>query len=121
MKIMIQWSVLACVALLCLVFSFNVTSTAQPLSQDKKAARDAGALYAKNCATCHGKDGQGKTVKGKFKHVPNLTEADWQERKSDEHLFNSIQNGRDKMPAFGKKFSEAEINALVAYVRKLKK
>jgi mono/diheme cytochrome c family protein len=36
-------------------------------------------------------------------------------------MFNSISNGRGKMPGFGKKFSEAEINALVAYVRKLKK
>jgi mono/diheme cytochrome c family protein len=30
-------------------------------------------------------------------------------------------NGKGKMPAYGKKFSEQEINALVTYVRALKK
>jgi len=40
---------------------------------------------------------------------------------SDEHIFNVITNGRKKMPAFGKKLSKEEIDALVDYVRKLKK
>jgi mono/diheme cytochrome c family protein len=39
----------------------------------------------------------------------------------DERIFNSIANGRERMPAFGKKLSDAQIEALVAYVRKLKK
>jgi len=30
-------------------------------------------------------------------------------------------NGKGKMPAYGKKFSEPEIDSLVAYVRGLKK
>jgi mono/diheme cytochrome c family protein len=75
----------------------------------------------KNCATCHGEDGHAKTFKAKFNHARDLTNAEWQASVSDEHLFNSITNGRGKMPAFGKKFSEAEIGALVAYVRRLKK
>ncbi|HEY0384917.1 MAG TPA: cytochrome c, partial [Pyrinomonadaceae bacterium] len=78
-------------------------------------------LYAKSCATCHGKDGQAKTFKAKFNHARNLSDAVWQQSVSDEHLFNSISNGKGKMPPFGKKFSESEINALVAYVRQLKK
>jgi cbb3-type cytochrome c oxidase subunit III len=82
--------------------------------------RDPGVLFDKNCATCHGKDGQAKTFKAKFNHARNLTDAKWQAEASDERLFNSISNGKGKMPAWGKKFSEAEINALVAYVRKLK-
>jgi mono/diheme cytochrome c family protein len=40
---------------------------------------------------------------------------------TDEHLSESIQNGRGKVPAFGKKLSTAEINSLVDYVRSLKK
>ncbi len=82
--------------------------------------QDAKALFAKDCATCHGKDGQAKTFKAKFNHARNLTDATWQADVTDEHLFNSISNGRGKMPAFGKKLSEAEINALVTYVRSLK-
>jgi cbb3-type cytochrome c oxidase subunit III len=83
--------------------------------------RDARALFAKNCATCHGKDGQAKTFKAKLDHARNLTDAEWQASVTDERLFNSITNGRGHMPAWGKKLSEAEINSLVAYVRQLKK
>jgi cytochrome c oxidase cbb3-type subunit III len=71
--------------------------------------------------TCHGKDGQAKTFKAKFNHARNLTDAKWQAEVSDERIFNSITNGKGKMPAWGKKLSEAQVNALVAYVRKLKR
>ena len=82
---------------------------------------DAAVLFEKHCDTCHGKDGQAKTFKAKFNHARNLTDAKWQSEVSDERLFNSISNGKGKMPAWGKKFSEAQINSLVAYVRNLKR
>jgi mono/diheme cytochrome c family protein len=82
---------------------------------------DAKALYTSACATCHGKDGQAKTFKAKFNHTRNLTDAKWQAEVTDERLFNSIHNGKEKMPAFGKKLSDTQINALVAFVRTLKR
>ncbi|SRR6266496_2928949 len=82
---------------------------------------DADVLFDKHCDTCHGKDGQAKTFKAKFNHARNLTDANWQSEVSDERLFNSISNGKGKMPAWGKKLSEGQIHSLVAYVRKLKK
>jgi cytochrome c6 len=84
-------------------------------------ARSAAELYAKNCASCHGRDGRGKTLKGKLKHARDLANSEWQVNVSDERLFNSIMNGKGKMPAYGKKLAEQEIDALVAYVRGLKK
>ena len=85
------------------------------------SARTAAQLYSKNCASCHGKDGRAKTFKAKFNHARNLTEPGWQEAVSDERIFNSITNGRGKkMPAFGKKITEAEINSLVLLVRGLR-
>lgn len=78
-------------------------------------------MYAKKCATCHGKDGRAKTFKAKLNHARNLTDFEWQDKVSDERIFNSIMNGKGKMPAFGKKLSEPEIDALVPYVRGLKK
>lgn len=120
----LQLAVLAVFAAACLLPSLSVAHSADPLSQNKNAAqgsRDPSVLFAKNCATCHGKDGQAKTFKAKFNKARNLTDAAWQASVSDAHLFNSISNGKGKMPAFGKKFSESEINALVAYVRKFKK
>lgn len=82
---------------------------------------DASVLFGKHCDTCHGKDGRARTFKAKFNHARNLTDAKWQAEVSDERIFNSITNGKGKMPAWGKKLSEAQINALVAYVRKIKK
>ncbi|HEV7796604.1 MAG TPA: cytochrome c [Pyrinomonadaceae bacterium] len=85
------------------------------------SASSAAELYGKNCASCHGKDGRAKTFKGKLKHARDLADAEWQARVSDERIFNSIMNGKGKMPAYGKKLSEQEINGLATYVRGLKK
>lgn len=96
----------------------HLTGNGQAL---KTAASSAAQLYGKNCASCHGRDGRAKTLKGKLRHARDLTDADWQGRVSDERIFNSIINGKGKMPAYEKKLSEQEIDALVAYVRALKK
>ncbi|MBA3241182.1 MAG: cytochrome c [Acidobacteria bacterium] len=93
-------------------------SSALPGQADTAAAA---ALYAKHCATCHGNDGRAKTFKGKFKKTRDLTDAQWQAEVSDERLFNSITQGRGKMPSFKKKLSAAQIESLVAHARGLKK
>jgi len=82
---------------------------------------EASALFGKECATCHGKDGSAKTFKAKFNHARNLTDAAWQAEVTDERLSNSIHNGKGKMPAFGKKLTDAQIDSVVAYVRTLKR
>ena len=98
---------------------YSANATSQKNTSQKSV--DASVLFEKHCDTCHGKDGRAKTFKAKFNHARNLTDAKWQAEVSDERLFNSISNGKGKMPAWGKKLSEAQINALVAYVRSLKK
>lgn len=86
---------------------------------NNSTARTAAELYAKRCASCHGKDGRAKTFKAKFNHARNLADSEWQANVSDERIFNSIMNGKGKMPAHGKKLSEQEIDSLVSYVRDL--
>ncbi len=85
------------------------------------SSSDAKTTFDAKCAKCHGKDGRAKGLISKAKGTRNLTDPKWQEDVTDERLFNSISNGRGKMPSFKKKLSEADINALVAYVRSLKK
>lgn len=85
------------------------------------SSRSAAESYGKYCASCHGRDGRSKTFKAKSNHARNLTEPEWQERVSDERIFNSIMNGKGKMPAYGKKLTEQEIDLLVAFVRGLRK
>jgi cytochrome c6 len=82
---------------------------------------DAKSTFDSKCATCHGKDGRGKTFKGKLTHARDMTDGQWQNDVTDERLFNSISNGRGKMPAFKKKLSEAQIDELVAYVRRFRR
>lgn len=90
-------------------------------ANSSQEAREAVKLFNGKCATCHGKDGRAKTFKAKFNGARNLADADWQESVTDERIFNSISNGRGKkMPAFGEKLSQAEIESLVAHVRGLK-
>jgi mono/diheme cytochrome c family protein len=85
------------------------------------SARSAAELYAKHCASCHGKDGRAKTFKAKLNHARDLSDQAWQGDASDERIFNAIMNGKRKMPGFSKKLSEPEIDALVSYVRALKR
>jgi mono/diheme cytochrome c family protein len=84
-------------------------------------AESAAQLYMKHCASCHGRDGRAKTSKAKLNHARNLADAEWQERASEERIFNAIMNGKGKMPGYGKKLSEAQIELVVAYVRGLRR
>jgi len=96
-------------------------SSLLPASQAVSEAGDAAASYNSKCAKCHGRDGRSKTTKGRFTHSRDLTETEWQNNVSDERIFNSISNGKGKMPAFKKSLSESQIDELVSFVRRLKK
>ena len=91
------------------------------MTNQAATAADAGTIYNRRCATCHGRDGRGQTRRGRQTHARDMTDGAWQDDVSDERLFNSINNGRGKMPAFRKSVSENDIDALVAYVRRLRR
>jgi cbb3-type cytochrome c oxidase subunit III len=81
-------------------------------------------LYMQNCARCHGADGHSQTEMGQLYDATDLTDARWwrDQHISNQRLTNSITNGKKGgMPAFGKKLSRTDINALVAFVRTFKK
>ena len=79
---------------------------------------DGAALWAQHCASCHGKDGSGNTAMGKKLGVKDYTKS---QSFSDAEAANVIKNGKGKMKAYGSKLSDADVKALVAYVRSLKK
>ncbi len=79
---------------------------------------DAGALWAQHCASCHGKDGSGSTTMGKKLGLKDYTK---EQGFSDAEAANVIKNGKGKMKAYKDKLSDADVKALVAYVRTLKK
>lgn len=92
------------------------------LSRKAEQLAAAKVLYVANCARCHGADGRSQTPMGTVYNAPNLADAAWwkKERAGDKRLHASIRDGRGGMPAFGKKLSNEEINALVALVKTFK-
>jgi mono/diheme cytochrome c family protein len=79
---------------------------------------DPAALWGQHCASCHGKDGSGNTTMGKKLGVKDYTKS---QSFSDAEAANVIKNGKGKMKAYKDKLSDADVRALVAWVRSLKK
>lgn len=87
---------------------------------------DAAANWGQHCASCHGKDGSGSTAMGKKLAVKDYRDAKVQAAFSDGEVESAIKDGvkeggKEKMKAYKDKLSDADIKALVAYVRSLKK
>lgn len=76
-------------------------------------ADDAADLYAKRCASCHGKDGKGTAV-GQKMGAKDLTEV----KGSEDEIAATISNGKGKMMAYKGKLTDAEIKSLAGYVKK---
>jgi cytochrome c oxidase cbb3-type subunit 3 len=72
------------------------------------------AAYQKQCASCHGVEGQGLIG-------PNLTDDHWLHGGSVLEIFDTIVKGvPDKgMPTWGRRFAPEDLEALASYVRSL--
>lgn len=86
-------------------------------------AADGPALFADNCASCHGPDGKAQTPAGKKVHAKDLTVS----RLNDAAILQQIKEGyRDShglpaMPAFKGRLSDEEVNALLPVVKSFRK
>src|SRR5215471_14812669 len=88
-------------------------------------AQDGKALWTANCTPCHGASGKGDTKMGQTLGAMDLSNASKQSSFSDAQAATAIKNGvkangKTTMKAFPK-LSDADVKALVAYVRTLKK
>ncbi len=72
---------------------------------------DGAALFSQNCMECHAADGTG------LGNAADLTDGERIGQFPDAMLFALIAKGTEIMPAFADKLSEAEIDALVVYLR----
>lgn len=88
-------------------------------------AQDAKAIYDKECAKCHGANGNGDTKMGKKLGVKDYTDAKVQAEMKDEKAIKAIKEGlKDGDKTLMKPLEGAtddQIKALVAYMRKFKK
>lgn len=84
-------------------------------------------LFVQFCAHCHGLSGDGDGFNAEYldKEPAELSDEKFQAKKNNHQIFRAIQKGgvgvrkSHLMPVFGNTLSEAEIWALVAYIRTL--
>jgi len=84
---------------------------------------DAKRLYGQYCANCHGPAGAGDgPLANAIKPRPaSFADSAFQATRSDQQLVAAITAGKIPMPAFGKLLSPAQVKALVAYIRLLRR
>jgi len=91
-----------------------VALAAQPAASEDQPAKsplDVDQLFATICGFCHANGGR---AAGKG---PQLMDT----ARSDDFIRNRIKNGKEgAMPAFGKTFSDTDIDQIIAYIRALK-
>jgi mono/diheme cytochrome c family protein len=95
-----------------------------PLANDPRALATGRIEYTGSCAVCHGAKGDGRGVFGPTTY-PEATDftTDAARSKTDAQLFWIVKNGLGftAMPAFGGQYKDADVWALVAYIRALQR
>jgi cytochrome c553 len=99
---------------------------ASALALAAASAADAKATYEKDCAKCHGADGNGNTKMGQKLGAKDYTDSKVQAELKDEAALKAIKEGfKDKegkvlmKPSEG--LSDGDIKGLVKYMRAFKK
>jgi cytochrome c553 len=89
----------------------TTTTTTRPTTTTTTAPpADGAAIYAANCAACHGADGSG----GAGPSLQGIGEAH-----TIDELIAVITDGRGAMPAWREELSAAEIRAVATYVSQI--
>jgi high-affinity iron transporter len=99
-------------------------ASTNPVKPTAASQEKAKALYARDCALCHGDTGNGKTDVATSMEVKldDWTDPKSLAAKSDQELFNAIHKGKgDKMPSEEGRAKVDEIWNLVVYIRNLSK
>jgi len=100
----------------CLLALLVLAACAGSWAQDNT---DAGAVFKKNCALCHGPDGRAQTPAGKNLKASDLTSPAVQSQ-SDAQIREALAKGKGKMPPYGPALGDKGLAAMVKYIRSLK-
>ena len=102
-----------------LMFVSLIALSGTPRIVDASEA-DGPALYKAKCVACHGVDGRGETGVGKAMKLRDLGSAEVQAQ-SDAEFTQITGNGKGKMPGYHKSIGADGVQALVAYIRTMKR
>ncbi len=95
------------------------TPPPKPLSELTPTERGGRAVYSARCGACHNdrvdKPLNGPSLLGIYKkpYLPSGAPA------NDDRIVNTIQHGRNNMPALGDTISQEETSDLLAYLKTL--
>ena len=90
-----------------------------PAAVHPVSAQDAAAPYKSRCQVCHGAEGKGDGPAGQKMGAPDF-HSPAVAKAPDSELFQTIKQGKNKMPRYEGKLTDTEINQLVGYIRSLK-
>jgi cytochrome c553 len=95
----------------------GTVSTSGAASSSLSGQPGGAAIFARNCATCHGADAKG--VAGL--RTPDFTDRKIQANLKDEQIVTTIESGKPgtMMPAWAGKLSQQQILAVAGYLRSL--
>jgi len=86
---------------------------------------DAGRqIYLRNCASCHGRNGQGGPGNDLIPAAPSLVDETWDHGSTDGEIFSNIRDGVApdfNMVPFKDKLKDDEIWSVVNYIRSMPK
>jgi mono/diheme cytochrome c family protein len=98
-------------AVLAALVATPAVSDEQSTAPAQQTPLDVDQLFATVCGYCHASGGR---AAGKGPQLMNTT-------RSDDFIRNRIKNGKEgAMPAFGKTFSDSDIDRIIAYIRALR-
>ncbi|HEX4065580.1 MAG TPA: cytochrome c [Acidobacteriaceae bacterium] len=83
-------------------------------------AQSGSETFKSKCAMCHGANGLGQTPMARTLTIPSFKSPDLL-KASDATLVDAVTHGKGKMPAYGGFLNDAQIKAVVAYIRTLQK
>ena len=101
-------------ALSCLALAAGCTTQENTKAQAQDDSNFARGLFKRNCAVCHGPDGEGRQI-GTLS-VPSLREGR-AATDPDERLFRQIHDGGNGMPPFKYTLTDEQIGDLLRFVR----
>jgi mono/diheme cytochrome c family protein len=81
------------------------------------------AIFFRNCAVCHGTDGEGNgpSSHGMSPPPPNFTDPGFWEGKTDSFLIHVIVNGLGQMPSWSETLSPRNIEDVLSYIKTFRK
>ncbi len=112
---------LAVVIVMILVWLNGLIWLAKQIEPSNKYPSQVEYKYARYCAGCHGNGAEGNGRIGRFKKLEpaNLTDATLWQTHSDAQLLNSINSGKNDMPAFYYYLNDEEQREILTYIKEM--